>query len=336
MFKVLLILSVFSFVPGFALATKLADTYRFETQKILRDLDKLGIDKIACISKAEKKNCFHPLELLKIADQVKWVELESFHKAAGTPRGGAFYSPIENTIYLNKSVPHIRQFIGYVGLHEILGLVGATETDFGISLAAYRAIRLFDPSSKNLQPTWRWDIIKTDLMTTPEISTLSYSDPEYNKLRRSTEGGGVFVGGGGGDTRSFQLRVEVFEHMSKYVPIMIFVDMHFANVSIEVINSNKKEIYYHTVGSLLNRIFVPESLLNLRSLRDPRVSFAVEDIAWFLASTYPQFTNIPYKTTMDGRVEPVSLRGLHPKAIKQIWCEKNNFSSPIRACDLGY
>ena len=317
-----------------AAAGSLANLYQQKTKQVLTSMQILDIQKVACTRVSNFTDCFNPAVLKRKIDQVKWVELEYFYKGSMASRWGAFYSPTENTIYLNKSVPHDPEYIGYVGLHEILGVMGRPEKDFSISIAAYKAVTLFGPDRETEEPEWRLGDFKASIMIFPDWALLQSDVVDNQRLMVSANsGGGVFVGGGGGDTRTLQLRLAVFKQLQKYIKRVEALDVTFATIRIEILNSDQTEILYEVRGGfMVGQILVPEGLLRQMSTRDPKVPFPVEDIAWFLASANPSIAGVPTKGPL-AFIEPLTVDDFHPVAKAKMWCTYNIFGrAPVPAC----
>src|SRR5690606_1339864 len=95
---------------------------------------------------------------------------------------------------------HGASYLGFIGLHEILGLVGVRESEFSISIAAYHLIyssmnglSLTAGQMKGLKNTLRWGH--------------SYSETRLDMLNNSLSVGGVTVVGGAGDSRALEQRI---------------------------------------------------------------------------------------------------------------------------------
>lgn len=316
-------------------AQTLTESYRHETKKVLQALKARGITKIGCYYENNLRRCESPDSLAEYLNAVSFIELDKFEKAKESTRWGAFYSDSEPHVYLNRSVPHDPEFIGYIGMHELLGSKKIKESDFDISLAAYQLIN-FRPSGDIFYSMDQYEFIQGRI---ENYLFTSSNEPKGNhglSVSRGGDsgGGGVFVGGGGGDTTTFAIRVEILAALYKRFHDPVVVDTLLITLPIEFTNDYGTEVDYQMLeDTLLNRIVVPRRLLGNDIINDrSALKQAMEDIAWFMASFRPDLAGIPYRQLRAG-VEPLSLEGLHPQSIQKYWCRTDYFRrAPHASC----
>lgn len=320
-----LFLAVFIWGLG-ALAGGLETAYRTETKKLLLKLEQLGVKEIAC---DPKKQCLTPQGLIHRLETLKFVPVK-FHKSyvEDATRWGAFYAASENTVFLNTEVTHDPRYIAYLGFHELLGIMGSPEPDFSLSLTAYKLISSYESADpRESESSWRhhiqgyfpallvWDLSTPDLQWANNVLFLE---------------SGVFIGGGAGDIETFKIRAQVLRQVRKYFPTLPLTEMEFflPNIAIEIVNNKFQDVDFssfaktkipgYRLSPSITPIFVPRALLNQSSVRDPSVSLAVDDIAWFIASLYPQYSGLP-----------THLDGYHPQAVRYFWCSQEDLTSEV-------
>lgn len=322
-----------------ASASSLTDTYIQETKEVLSQLNALGFKDIACVQTSQARVCESPQSLAKKLDAIQFIELEKFHKPEGATRWGAFYQNSAFKIYLNRSANHHPQFIGFIGLHELLGALGLRENNFEISLAAYRVIDLAKSGKQAQTPAWLNDDLKMKLENFLDFSFANKEPAENNILAlsggESSGGGGIFVGGGGGDTSTFEVRVAILDALYRRFPAEGLVDALFTDLPIEISQSDSDAIEYRIDGGfLLRQILIPGKLLERNARAKKNLQDAVNDIAWFMYSLRPDLANIPHRQ-VPGGTEPLSLEGLHPASLRQVWCVRNAFQRPPHSACPG-
>lgn len=316
-------------VKAFESKEKLTERYRNHTTWVLMALKDMGIKHIACDLFDEKlETCFSPEDLLEVLSKAEFIKVFSFEKPFGATRWTAFYDPKNYKIYLNKSGEHGASYLGFIGLHEILGLVGVRESEFSISIAAYHLIyssmnglSLTAGQMKGLKNTLRWGH--------------SYSETRLDMLNNSLSVGGVTVVGGAGDSRALEQRILFSNYLLNSISqnnasLGIFDYIPFSiQVPIEITDGKEGDeiIYRKNLGKTSawpEHILVPRHLtltppLNKNSTAPNR---AIEDIAHYLSPLLPKGILPEFQPTLYSNFfsymkftsfwYPDSLDALHP------------------------
>lgn len=310
-------------------AMPLTETYRTKTLETLNVLEDMQLEKIACLDNFSSIGCLSPQHLKKVLAKVEFVELPQFEKPEMATRSSAFYTPHNNTIYLNAEAAHPPEIMGVIGLHELLGIANRHEREYAISMAVEKLTnrRLYNLSKSDIE----FLINKvSDYVPTTEIPTSSIE--RDNRILMNGSGGAVVVGGGG-DSDSLLARLQFNRYLSQSVapkqtaPVIV----HGQSVNIEVVDTQDEHITYHVqpknITGWPQHIIVPKHLLQ----RPPQYDFsgaanwAFEDIAYYIASIYkgffPQFDNLIELTNVHSRLSGKSFiypvdKKVHPAAFK--------------------
>lgn len=277
------LLSFLIFIPLWAHGGELAETYKGETLKVLKRLQQNGVWQIACDS--DGAGCLYTEDLIDdvSSGKVIWRELPDFNKAEGATRFSAFNAPQMKTIFLNRSVREIPSVVGLVGFHEVVELYGKNDRGFQVSTAVAQVI--------DFESVLRNDNDQTSLLLLDRIKDRirrssvpeDYFEPKEDRSLVLHEGGAV-IGGGGGDTRTLGLRLEVFENLRKAVfakhgvrqsegpngprgglsnPVSHFY-RYYDQLPIDIVRSAGESVSYEfnkLKWSNIERVSVPENLL---------------------------------------------------------------------------
>lgn len=271
----------------------LAKRYFEETRSVLLSLKNADIEKMACTPSGA--DCLTPDDLLTTLDTVKFVVTQEFAKPQNATRFSAFYSPTESTIYLNANIKHEQSTLGFIGLHELLGIEGKNDSEFRISLASYEFLKVAEK---------KWGLDKVETLKN-EIGTefFEYSTHNTDILNSNNQMsfGGATIIGGGGDSRAFVQRILLLDYFSKVKDLKgatlnsSFIE-YIIRIPIEVVDSKNSNIIYiknqrsetNTTGWPVH-ILVPDSLTSLPPVNDTKASNrAIEEIV-----NYISFLNIP-------------------------------------------
>lgn len=284
----------------------LAQKYFEQTESVLLDLKNAGIDKIACTPTGEQ--CLSPERLLNTLGAVKFVVTSDFEKPELATRMAAFFSPSEKTIYLNNNVKHEESTLGFVGLHELLGLEEKNDTEFRISLASYQLIRALN---NNLQDSDDWvETLKKEIEVDKDFFVYHIFNTDILNANNQIASGGATVVGGGGDGWTFVQRILLIEYLTKSMKVQkqkfdkAFIK-RIMDLPIEVVDTSSSEIVYikkprptietssWSADMLTQRqltvwpahILVPRQLTSLPALKNPQApNKAIEDIVNYISS----------------------------------------------------
>ena len=275
-----LIIGLFLSITPAVSESHLEDLYRLKTIQVLRELESLGLNEIACREAEVGLKCLSPRDLIQRLSEVQIKETE-FKKPRLASRWSAFYSNSQEVIYLNTEVPHDPEVAGYLGLHELLGVFGNFDREFEITLSAHLLIHnkeLRENKALRNRIEGRWKI---------EFAGNNLESDLDNAILLAKDGGGVIVGNGGDDL-TFKLRLQVLKKIlteteaNYFIPLIevsrndssiryssdIFPDE--CTLGFELSGYNPLSYFYH-------RVIVPMNQLN---------EATIDEIVWFYLSIY--------------------------------------------------
>lgn len=280
----------------------LTQTYREKTFQVLQFLEEIGVEKIAC----DQDQCLSPRSLMNLLKKVHFVETP-FFKSAQASRFEAYSDPKTQTIYLNTiyAQPKVSQFTGFVGLHELLWMAGRPDNNFEISLRAYLLYRNYRFMAQERD---YMVMMIQDMQMRPQFTAFNPADSEI-----TLKGGVILVGGGGGDTRSLAIRMQLFDHLSSvllpnqeiYGPefmkavrdllLTVYIEGsgEFDRIQYEIQGQDR-----HTI-----RVIVPKSFIEEDTYEGELKKAALDDVSWYLLTLMDWSNQSPHPAAADTRIK---------------------------------
>lgn len=306
-------------------ARPLPELYRAETVKVLSWLKEYGATSFAC--RTEGVDCLTIDQLLATLAVVKFREVERFDKLGPATRWTAFYSPEGKEILLNRQGYQDPTLAGFLGLHELFGILGRPEVEYQLSSMAFlylshvnwrervptpEAIRLIDARMAKLRKALLRDY--SSWKTTSSVG-------EANEMLLA-RGGGTLIGGGG-DGKSFLTRIFFLSVVfNDFFRTGEFFIEKITSVPIELAPVPGAGIAYHGFKSQEpdpnDLILVPSNLVG------EDAGPMVREIAWFYASLLPEESVLKdYLKEIPCGLEtlrvPRDPEEFHPAALANYW-----------------
>lgn len=139
-------------------------------------------------------------------DRINFRLIPKFLKPQGSTRHTAFFDPSNDTIYLNGEATHPTQLIGLLGLHELLGIMGAPDQNYELTLLIHAYLKSgSERFSREIQKQFFRHLVLAATYVTGDWLL----DLKNNQLAMGGEGngnGGGTIVGGGGDHFSLALK----------------------------------------------------------------------------------------------------------------------------------
>lgn len=314
----------------------LTDLYRSRTSELLQWLKKSGVEQISC--QIEGQNCLSPDELLKILDETNIVTTSQFQKSKEATRFSAFYDPENKRLLLNELGYQNPHTVGFLGLHELLGIAGRPEEEYQHSLAAFVFLSHANLKERVVQSELNGVILQTEeqkrrlderLSTFPELLKTDYTNwrsetsvGEANRQLEQASGGGTLVGGGG-DGLSFEARLFVLYYL--YDEVFRSSDVwikKILSVPIEISKSAGSKVIYQGFSTRSpdpkDLILVPSGLVGVDAKP------LAQEIGWFYSSLWPEHSSLKSDLVLKNcsgkkQLAPKNYRSFHPEAVRLYW-----------------